>query len=162
MVVENTIIIYLVLIPMVAFKKNGFTLVELLVTIGIIATLIAVLAPNLMGARERARDAQKKQDLDSMKSALRMFYNDVQNYPTFGGGLDNDNASESGLGTTLASFMPAVANIGFTYYYYGAGDSFFLWAPMEAIKPDESRMSQLKCGVANNQVISDVFMVCGR
>lgn len=138
-------------------KNFGFTLVELLVSMGIIATLIAVLAPNLMGARERARDAQKKQDLDSMRSALRMFYNDTQNYPTLGGSW---NPSPGGLGTTLASYMPGVANIGFTYYYYGAGDSFFLWAPMEATKGDEVQTSQFKCGLGVTK--PNVFMVCGR
>ena len=37
----------------------GFTLVELLVAIGIIATILAVIVPNFMGARERAREVAR-------------------------------------------------------------------------------------------------------
>ena len=61
------------------FKKSGFTLIELLVVISIIATLTAILLPNFMGARQRATDSQKKQEMVSIKNALRLFYNDTQN-----------------------------------------------------------------------------------
>ena len=61
--------------------RQGFTLVELLVSISIMATLMAVLLPNLVGARERARDAQKVSDMGSIKNGLRMYYNDNQKYP---------------------------------------------------------------------------------
>ncbi|RTH99023.1 pilin V [Thermus scotoductus] len=38
-------------------NAKGFTLIELLIVIAIIAILIAVLLPNLLGARQRAFDA---------------------------------------------------------------------------------------------------------
>ena len=62
-------------------KKKGFSLVELLVSISIIALLMAFLVPNLLGARERSRDAKKKEELSQLKNALRMYYNDYQRYP---------------------------------------------------------------------------------
>jgi prepilin-type N-terminal cleavage/methylation domain-containing protein len=37
--------------------KNGFTLVEILVVIGIIGLLAVFLVPNLLGARDRAKEA---------------------------------------------------------------------------------------------------------
>lgn len=61
--------------------QHGFTLLELLVVIGIIALIVSVIVPNLLGARERARDAQKKAGLHELKNALRLFYNDYQRYP---------------------------------------------------------------------------------
>lgn len=66
--------------------NKGFTLVELLVVITIIATLAAFLFSNFAGARERARDVKRKSDLSQVKNALRLYYNDTQSYPTAGSG----------------------------------------------------------------------------
>ena len=54
------------------YNKSGFTLVELLVSISIISLMLAFLLPNFMGARERARDAQKKEDLNSIIMMFRV------------------------------------------------------------------------------------------
>ncbi len=61
--------------------KKGFTLIELLVVIFIIGVLAALVMPNLMGARQRAGDSNKKAGLRELKNALRLYYNDNQNYP---------------------------------------------------------------------------------
>jgi prepilin-type N-terminal cleavage/methylation domain-containing protein len=62
-------------------RQAGFTLIELLVAIAIIGILAAVLVVNLVGARDRARDASRKEGLNQLKSALRLYYNDTQYYP---------------------------------------------------------------------------------
>lgn len=74
--------------------KKAFTLIELIVVIAITAVLLAVAIPNLLGARERARDAARKQEVQEMKTALRLYYNDHQEYPAadaFGGGVGKMN-----------------------------------------------------------------------
>jgi prepilin-type N-terminal cleavage/methylation domain-containing protein len=63
-------------------NRKGFTLVELLVVISIIAVIIGVSMSNLLGARGRARYAARKSNLMEMKNALRLYYNDYQSYPT--------------------------------------------------------------------------------
>jgi len=63
-------------------RKKGFTLIELLVVISIIGLLAALIVVNFNAARERARDVQRKSDLDQVKKALRMYYNDNNFYPT--------------------------------------------------------------------------------
>jgi type II secretory pathway pseudopilin PulG len=46
---------------------------------------MAIVLPNFLGARERARDAKLKAEMNQLKSALRMYYNDYQRYPAWVG-----------------------------------------------------------------------------
>ena len=57
-------------------QKEAFTLVELLVSIAVIATIIGLALPNFLGARTRARDARRKGELGQLKTALQLYYND--------------------------------------------------------------------------------------
>ena len=69
------------------FKKDkGFTLVELLVVIAIISILASLLLANFVGLRQRARDAQRKSDLEQIRSALELYRADNGSYPTTSGG----------------------------------------------------------------------------
>ncbi len=66
-------------------KNSGFTLIEVLVVVAIIAIMMALLIPNVLGIRDRAADAKLKSKLNSFKSALQMYYNDKGVYPDTGG-----------------------------------------------------------------------------
>ncbi len=133
-------------------KKFAFTLVELLVVISIIATLVAILLPNFMGARERAKDAQKIQDAYAIKNALRMYYNDNQIYPNTGADLK----------TVLNSYMPSISGIDLaTYYTYiqtGSGDGFRIDIALESGQGDEDINSQAKCGIGTT--VDKIYAVC--
>ncbi len=55
-------------------KQRGFTLLELLVVIGIIALLVSFAAVSYNAAQVRTRDARRKADLNAMKNALEQYY----------------------------------------------------------------------------------------
>ena len=57
-------------------KISGFTLIELLVVVAIIGGLSALLFPNFMAARERARDTQRKSDIHQIEKALELYKQD--------------------------------------------------------------------------------------
>lgn len=62
--------------------KRGFTLIELLVVVAIIGILSSFAFANYVGARSRARDAQRKADLRQLQSAFELYRADQGAYPT--------------------------------------------------------------------------------
>lgn len=73
-------------------KRSGFTLIELLVTIAIIAIIVGFAMPNFLGVRERAADSKKKSEVQQLKNALRLYYNDFNKYPqNYNGGVGKIN-----------------------------------------------------------------------
>ena len=62
-------------------KTKSFTLIELLIVIAIIAVLAATIIAATGSARKQARDARRTQDLDALKQALELYYDDYKVYP---------------------------------------------------------------------------------
>jgi len=62
-------------------QSKGFTLIELLLVIAIIGVLASFIIANLIGAKARARDAQRKSDMRQIQSALELYRADQNTYP---------------------------------------------------------------------------------
>jgi prepilin-type N-terminal cleavage/methylation domain-containing protein len=65
-------------------NEKGFTLIELLVVIAIIGLLASVVLLALNSARAKSRDAKRLADIRQMASAMELYFNDVNGYPTMG------------------------------------------------------------------------------
>ncbi|HPJ17142.1 MAG TPA: prepilin-type N-terminal cleavage/methylation domain-containing protein [Candidatus Woesebacteria bacterium] len=62
-------------------KKNGFTLVELLVVISIISILTIITVSQFQTAKRKSNDVQRKGDINSVSKALLTYYNDYNYFP---------------------------------------------------------------------------------
>ena len=59
----------------------GFTLVELLVVMAIIATLLTLAVPRYFGSVEKSKEAVLKQNLATLRDSLDKYYGDTGRYP---------------------------------------------------------------------------------
>ena len=62
-------------------RAQGFTLIELIVVMAIIALLITIVAPRYMRSLEKSKEAVLKEDLWVMRDALDKYYGDLGKYP---------------------------------------------------------------------------------
>jgi type IV pilus assembly protein PilA len=62
-------------------REDGFTLIELMVVVMIIAILVAIAIPSFFSARKRAQDASPKSSLQVSLTNAQAIYTDTQAYP---------------------------------------------------------------------------------
>jgi general secretion pathway protein G len=82
-----------------AKKSKGFTLVELLVVVAILAILAAALLPKFLGYTDNAREAQTMADLSTMKSVVEIYAADegAGKYPAVAEIVKGEAGSETGI-----------------------------------------------------------------
>lgn len=121
----------------------GFTLIELLVVISIIGLLSTVALTSLNSARTKTRDAERKAEIEQIKTALELYYADNGQYPLSGvGGVSSPNSGWNNsnhvnwdsLQSSLSAYLPILpedpintatgwagtANV-YTYNYFSSG-----------------------------------------
>lgn len=123
------------MIRMVMFIKKinprkGFTLIELLVVIAIIGILASLIMANLVGIRQRARDAQRKSDLRQIQSSVELYRSDAGSYPTTAQYPACSQSLTSGT-TTYMTSIPCDPLTASAYSYTSDGSTYTLIACLE-------------------------------
>lgn len=70
-----------------AHLLRGFSFIEILVVVAIMALMIAVVAPNIIGEVDEAAIVKAKADVQAVVTALNMYKLDNYNYPSTEQGL---------------------------------------------------------------------------
>ncbi|KKU02963.1 MAG: hypothetical protein UX93_C0005G0040 [Microgenomates group bacterium GW2011_GWC1_47_20] len=108
--------------------KKGFTLVELLVVMAVVAVLAAMtLGRSVTGNLEKGRDGRRQTDLEAIRSALEIYRSDLGTYPVGTGSLS----------PTYITTVPTdpKTNGGYAYTQGGAGKTYNLCATREITTP---------------------------
>ena len=69
-------------------RPRGFTLIEIVIAVAILAVLAAVVMPRVIGRVDEARVARAKSDVQALSTALNLYKLDNFNYPSTEQGLD--------------------------------------------------------------------------
>ena len=84
--------------------QQGFTIIELLIVIAIIGILAGLVLNNFQGAQAKARDTQRRADINAIHGKLEEYYNNNNGYPdgnlttTLLPGIDTDALKDAGNG----------------------------------------------------------------
>lgn len=82
---------------------SGFTIVELLIVIVVIAILAAISVVAYSGIQQRARDSERIAEMKIVENALEMFYADNGGYPNCSGGVYIPTVGVNGPTCTVTS-----------------------------------------------------------
>ncbi|MFC1711953.1 type II secretion system protein [Patescibacteria group bacterium] len=129
-------------------KNKGFTLIELIVVMAILAIIAGGLIGNFFTSQRKARDAERKSDLKQIQNALEMYANDHNGlYPPDNGagmmigcpertvgaslpcqwaGVGPDRTFEMDGGAMYLSLLPGDPS-GNLYFYEASDDRLGYW-----------------------------------
>lgn len=119
--------------------QSGFTIIELLIVIAVIAILALLTINNYVGVQAKGRDTNRLSDINNIKDKLEEYYNENNGYPnTFQAstfpGLDAESLKDP-KGTAIQinavvadataanNVAPPTASTSYQYLYVPYGDS---------------------------------------
>lgn len=121
-------------------KKNGFTLVELLVVATIVLLMSAIAVVSYQTAQRKSRDSKRKTDLEQVRAALEMYRSDEELYPI---GDNFSNLITLLRGSAYLSSTPTDPR-GYAYFYNSSdGYTYTLCTYLEGEDP---RTCSSSCG----------------
>ncbi|MDP3772386.1 MAG: prepilin-type N-terminal cleavage/methylation domain-containing protein [bacterium] len=114
-------------------KKNGFTLLELLIIIAIIGILTTIIIAAVQTAKAQARDVRRLLDMRNIQTGLQLYFDKQREYPDALTNLVPDifptlpSDPLGGGGVNVYSYIPlvnasgAVCGVGVSCLYYHIG-----------------------------------------
>lgn len=114
-------------------RSSGFTIVELLIVIVVIAILAAITIVAYNGIQARARDSQRKNAVATIQKALELYHTDNGGYPTCTGTTYFAGNTRSSCSTADVNFVNMLSpkylnkvpsdptNAGDYYFFYICG-----------------------------------------
>jgi prepilin-type N-terminal cleavage/methylation domain-containing protein len=133
---------------MITKQKKGFTLIEILIVVAIIAILASVVLVGLGPTQQAGRDARRISDLSEVENGLELYYNKCGYYPGNSATACDPNGGagyaamatsligSSGFDLGISSVPVDPSNAGTHVYSYGTNsganpDSYVLGAVLE-------------------------------
>lgn len=113
-------------------KTQAFTLVEILVVATIIGVLATVGVVSYSRFAMQSRDARRRADLESIRTAVEQYRSINNTYPatlTFGGSLCDPAGCATG---TYMSKVPTDPKTAQSYYFTGTANDYTLGAYIES------------------------------
>jgi general secretion pathway protein G len=105
-------------------SNRGFTLIEMMIVVAIIAVIAGVIAINFMNAKGKAQVAATQGNLKQIGTAMELYYGDNQAYPA-SGNVTNTLPGTKYLNNTPTSPGPG----GAKYVYTSAGTEYTIEDP---------------------------------
>ena len=91
-------------------RRSGFTLVELLIVIIVIAVLAAIAIPKFVNSSERSKESSLHADLKLVRDAVELYHNDTTAYPSTLADLAATAAPAAGVDSSGAALTIVAAN----------------------------------------------------
>jgi len=134
-------------------RTKGFTLVELLVVIGIIALLIGILMPALTRAREQANTTKCGANLHTIGIALTMYVSQYNAYPGHASLVSGTTAAI--WPTRLRSYMNGDQGV----FHCPSQDPNFEWSKVVPTTGKKATAADSRFGYEPGELVLDVFTV---
>lgn len=119
-------------------KQKGFTIVELLVVIVVIAILASITVVSYNGIQKRARDSARDTAARSIMLAMEVYRSDNNAYPSITGVAAGSGSNISGLSSSLVpTYISKVPNDpeaskNINYVTNAAGDGYGMYVLYES------------------------------
>lgn len=148
-------------------ERKGFTLIEILIVVAIIAILASIVLVGLGPTQALGRDSRRLSDLQEVQNALELYYNANGYYP--GGGSPATMATGAAWGpagtTGALSTVLTTANIGvnsipndpsggtymYVYAWSSTASSYVMAADMESTQGSEWASYQVPSGLTASE-----------
>ena len=134
-------------------QNRGFTLVELLVVISIIAILSVIGVTVFTGVQVAARDTKRREDLAALANAVRIYSLTNHSFPPSSCSTDNGNDWSASFKTALAPYMASFPvdpiNTGWSGSRCSGGACIYCFAPNMWCGDGSTDTTSCLAGVAN-------------